>query len=284
MDDLVLCNMSSGMALRSNRSRARIGQDGTDVYTLIFFEQGECRLGSSDHGTRIGDLVVLDMGQPHMFTMTGNQSLCLNIPRRLLTPLLKEADGHNMRVLPAGDALVALLHNHMRTLSGQAPAMSLAQAHATVGPTLQLAAAALNGGFTEEAASALQGVQTEQIRRFIDDHILDPAPTPESIASAFGISLRKLYYLFKSHGGVAAYTQRKRLHLVLTAITDPAQRSRSIHDIAESHGFHHRKNFNAAFRQAFDMTPREARAFALERRVSARSDNATMWDWIRDLR
>ena len=286
IDDLVLCSLAT-VAQRVNRSRARIARDGIDVYTLNFFEKGDGFSGHEACATRTGDLAVLDMSQSHTLGMTDNRSLDLIVPRRLLAPLLKSPDEQNMRAVRGNTPLVALFYNHLRTLYEQAPSMTLAQARAIIRPTVELAAAVLNGGVSEENAAAVNGALTAQIRQYINHHLLEPNLSAETIAGAFGMSVRKLYYLFEPDGGVMAYIQKKRLYLVYTAITDPAQSHRTIHDIAESHSFKHRKNFNAAFRRAFDVTPREARAFALEGRsgeTAARRNGSTMWDWIRHLR
>jgi AraC-like DNA-binding protein len=210
-------------------------------------------------------------------------SVGLSVPRHVLAPLLKTPDEHNMRILSGRNPLVALLHSHLKALFEQMPAMSLAQARAVVAPTVQLLAAAMNGTVTEEAADSIRQEQTEQIRRYIDTHLLNPGLTVESISAAFGMSVRKLHRLFEPYGGVIAYAQRQRLYRIHAAITDPARKGRSIQDIAEDHGFRHRKNFVTAFRQAFDMTPREARAHAQQERqaASVRPRFVHRWEWYR---
>lgn len=273
------------------RSRARIGRDGIDSYTLHFFTRGHWGLygGGSDQHVQPGDLLAVDQSEPYAAFMSApaTRYVALFVPRRLLAPLLKTPDDHNVRVIRSAAPLVSLLRHHLLTLYDELPNMSLAEARAVLRPTLELAAATLNGSVGEENARAVNGALAERIRRYIDDRILEPALSVEIIAAAFGISTRTLYHHFEPHGGVVAYMQRKRLRLAQTAITDPANRHRNIQDIAEEFGFLHRKNFISAFRREFGVTPREARAFASEGRPNGFAEpgtGRTVWDWIRDLR
>ncbi|MDW6020391.1 helix-turn-helix domain-containing protein [Mesorhizobium sp. BAC0120] len=272
-----------------HRSRARIARDGIDHYSLHVFEKGSWILAGQGNYKRAEapDVVLQDHSQPHTGTIGDACEYDLIIPRRLLAPLLKTPDEHSMNVLPGSAPLVVLLRNHIQTLYHQASVMTRAEAKAIVQPTLQLIASAINGSVMAEQAIGVREVLADQIRHFIDQRILDDGLSAASIAADFGISVRKLYALFEPSGGVLTYIQAKRLRLAHAAITDPARMNENIHAIAEAHGFIHRKNFITAFRAAYGMTPREARAFALEgksHRVPAGQDTRNMWDWIRDLR
>lgn len=273
------------------RSRSRIGRDGIDSYTLQFFSQGHWGIygGGSDQQAGPGDLLSVDQSEPYAAFMSdpAPHFLALFVPRRLLAPLLKSPDAHNARIVRSSAPLVSLLRHHLQTLYAELPGMTLTEARAVLGPTLQLAAATLNGAVGEENVQAVQGALAERIRRYTDERVMDPHLSAETIAAAFGISIRKLYQCFEHHGGVIAYIQRKRLRLAQTAITDPTQRHRNIQDIAEEFGFLHRKNFISAFRREFGITPREARAFVSEVRrngLPVAGKDLAMWNWIRDLR
>ncbi|MFX6119302.1 hypothetical protein ABTE85_23825, partial [Acinetobacter baumannii] len=72
-------------------------------------------------------------------------------------PLLKSPDAHNARIVRSSAPLVSLLRHHLQTLYAELPGMTLTEARAVLGPTLQLAAATLNGAVGEENVQAVQG-------------------------------------------------------------------------------------------------------------------------------
>jgi len=271
-----------------DRSRARIGRDGLDHITLQICLQGSHgrRDGGSDDAAGSGDLIVADLAQPQSTGTSDFDSLNLTMPRRLLAPLLKAPDEQNMRVISGKTPLVALLRNHLQGLYDGAPAMSRQDAEAVVGPTLELAAAAMNAAVTEENAASIRLALTGEIRRHVDAHIVDRGLTAETVAGSFGISTRKLYYLFEPYGGFSSYIQEERLRRCRAELVDPDRRQESIADIAERYGFSHRKSFIRAFRRSFDVTPREMRALAAEGRSlpAGYGEEQTMWHWIRKLR
>lgn len=271
-----------------DRSRARIGRDGLDHITLQVCTRGSHgrRDGGSADQARPGDLLVADLAQPQATAASDFDSLNLTIPRRLLAPLLKAPDEQNLRLISGSAPLAALLRNHLQGLYLGAARMSCDEAVAIVHPTVELAAAALNAAVSEESVASVRLALTRQIGRYIDEQIASPGLTIEAIAAAFGISTRKLHYLFEPHGGVSSYVTRARLHRARALLADPAQQGRSIAEIAESCGFAYRTNFVRAFRKRFGVTPREVRAHAAEgRRMHGRpSGETTMWHWIRQLR
>lgn len=271
-----------------DRSRARIGRDGLDHITLQFCLQGRHgrRDGGSGDAAGPGDLIVADLAQPQATGTTDFDSLNFTVPRRLLAPLLKAPDEQNMRVISGKAPLAALLRNHLQGLYQGVPAMSRQDAEAVVGPTLELAAAALNAAATEENAASVRLALTGEVRRYVDNHIVDRGLSAETVAGSFGISTRKLYYLFEPYGGFSSYVQEERLRRCRAELVDPEHRHESIAEIAERYGFSHRKSFIRAFRRTFDVTPREMRALAAEGRSLrvGHSEDRTMWHWIRELR
>ena len=271
-----------------DRSPARIGRDGLDHVTLQLMLGGRHgrRDAASNEYAEAGDVIVADLAQAQATAAFDLDTFNLTFPRRMLGPLLKAPDEHNMRVVPGSAPLTALLRGHLETLHRQAPRMRHDEVEAIIRPTLELAAAALNMSVTEENAASVRLALTGQIRRHIDENIADPALSIDTIAAAFGISMRKLYYLFEPYGGVAAYVTAGRLRRARAMLVDPHSASMSIADIAENCGFAYRTNFVRAFRRLFGVTPREARVHAMEGRKVAGHyvDERNMWHWIRQLR
>jgi len=276
------------VAQNFDRSRARIGRDGLDQITVQLCLRGSHgrRDGGPDEKACPGDLIVSDLAQAQSTGTSGIDSLNLTMPRRLLAPLLKAPDEHNLRVIPGNAPLTALLRGHLLSLYQAAPAMSGRDAEAVTRPTLELAAAAINSTVAEENAISVQLALSGEIRRHIDRHISGRDLAAEMIAALFGISTRKLYYMFEPHGGLSRYIQEERLRRCRAELVDPGRRHEAIGEIAGRYGFAHRKSFVRAFRRSFDMTPREMRALAAEGRGLARGHgaNRSLWHWIRELR
>lgn len=203
--DIVLTSYRC-VAQSFDRSRARIGRDGLDHLTLQICLQGNHgrRDGASDERAGPGDLLVADLAQAQATGTSDFDSLNLTIPRRLIAPLLKAPDEQNLRVISGKAPLTALLRNHLQSLYEAAPLIGDGHAEAVVRPTLELAAAAINAAVAEENAAAVRLALTDDMRHYVDDHIVDQDLTADTVAAHFGISTRKLYYLFEPHGGFSS--------------------------------------------------------------------------------
>ncbi|WP_423605340.1 helix-turn-helix domain-containing protein [Sphingomonas sp. MS122] len=276
------------LAQTFDRSRARIGRDGIDHYTLQFCLSGRhgSRDGAGGAEAGPGDLLIADLAQPHATGTSDFDSLNLTVPRRLLAPLLRAPDEQNLRLVSGSAPLVALFRNHLIGLFAAAPVMSVNEAESLVAPTLAMAAAVLNTDAPDRNFHVIDPLLTAQIHRLISDRAVDPGISAEDIAGRLGISRRKLYYLMEPHGGFTACVRERRLHLAHALLRDPTQHRRSVADIAQSCGFSWRTNFARTFRSRFGLTPREARALAGQYAPSPTEDlmKQHMWEWIQQLR
>ncbi len=108
------------------------------------------------------------------------------------------------------------------------------------------------------AADAHSGVFMA-LHQFVDAHLTDPDLGPTKLCQHFRLSRATLFRLFKEHGGVQAYIQRRRLIACFKALSTPQQMDRLIYDIALDYGFSSPSHFSTLFRQHFEMTPSEVR-------------------------
>ena len=271
-----------------DRSARRISRDGLDHLLLQFYTEGSCgrRDGGAGERTRPGDLWISDLAQPQAAAATDFRNLNLVVPRRLLTPLLATADNHNMRVVSGSDPLVRLLHGHLEALFQSAPQLQPQDAEALVAPTLQLAAAAINGSVREEGRQGVVSSLLGANSRHIELHLGAPGLSADSVAAMFGISRRKLYYMFEPVDGFASYVLQQRLQACRNALADPAQRHRNVAQIAEAYGFTNSKSFSRAFRRHIGMTAREVRSLAAhgEGHPAPHARAVDWWSWIQRLR
>jgi AraC family transcriptional regulator, positive regulator of tynA and feaB len=275
--DLLLTHCAS-VSQKLSRSSYRIGADGYDHFEIQFFLAGRWsrKDGRGEAQAGQGDLVIHDTAQPHAGSATDFTNITLFVPRSALAPLLSRPDEQNMRVLQADIPMVRLLHDHVDSLWRTLPLLNEQQAAALSRPTVELIAAVLNGLPREDTVQGVVDAQLAEIRRYIKDHILDRDLSPLRIASAFGISPRKLAYLFSGDAGVASHIQRLRLELARQALRDRTQAHKTIADIGLEHGFVYAHNFTRAFQRLHGLSPREVRAIA-QRSWTASASEAQNW-------
>lgn len=245
-----------------SRSRNKIARDGMDGFLLQFYTTGESQDRFGNYTAKRGDLYVLDMAQPMSTLTSPHAHVDIAVPRRLLAPLLTDPDNCHQRVLDAKLPLVTLLRgatlNYVRNLSR----FSAPDAQAALGPLLGLAAAAINGSVAERDVTPVKIAVLTNIKRYIEDRLLDPSLTLEAVLGEFSLTRRSLYRLFEPMGGFQAYIRKRRLECARQALKEPDMRSCSVSDIAMRHGFPSAEHFSRSFRREFGFTPREARFYS----------------------
>lgn len=277
IDDVGIGHVT-GSPQQFSRSRHKIARDGMDGYVLQFYSRGES-IGRDDTSVaRPADLYLIDMAQPLATTTTEHAQLSIAVPRRLLSPLLKNPDDCHELVLPAHLPLVSLLRDTCVSFTHNLKNMSTATARLALPSVLQLAAAAVNAEVDEEKDAAVRMALGDAVRRHIELHLLEPDLSAETVIRAFGMSRRTLYRLFEAAGGFKAYLQRQRLRRAWDALRSPELRHLSIAAIAQLHGFANPESFSRGFRTLFDLTPREAR-YLPEREVLRQRRAKSPTDW-----
>lgn len=274
-----------GSAQQFSRSRHKIARDGMDGYVLQFYSRGESMSRDDYSVARPADLYLIDMAQPLATVTTEHAQLSIAVPRRLLSPLLKNPDDCHELVLPARLPLVCLLRDTCASLAQNLGNMSTGTARLALPSILQLAAAVVNAEVDEEKEVAVRTALADAVRRHIETHLLEPHLSAETVMRAFGMSRRTLYRLFEAAGGFKAYLQRQRLRRAWDALRAAGLRHLSIAEIAELHGFANPESFTRSFRSLFDLTPREARHLP-EREIlrHRRAKSATDWpQWLRQI-
>lgn len=102
----------------------------------------------------------------------------------------------------------------------------------------------------------------DEIIRFIERNLEDPALNAESVAEAFFLSTRTVHRLFARHGStVAAVIREMRLDACRQMMLSPACRSRSISFIASQFGFSSLQVFSRAFAAHYGHAPKVYRSF-----------------------
>jgi AraC-like DNA-binding protein len=126
-----------------------------------------------------------------------------------------------------------------------------------------LAVAALEDSVPEAAEHDLRS----QILEYIERHLSDPDLGPQSIASAFGISLRWVHHVFNVDGASVARHIRERRLDVVAAQLQTDRRFPRIGALAERTGFASRDQLTRAFKARYGVTIAEYAALASEGRA-----------------
>lgn len=271
---------SSGQA--TERARSRIASDSLDYYMLQFYVRGQRSASARGHEVLAqgGDLLVVDMTQQLQTRSTEYQSFDLVLPRRLFDPLLGDPDAFGGALFASQQPLVALLRSHLLALYQAGPDMTQDQAIAMQGPTLALAAAALNGAVSEGKSQQVRTAAWLAVRRYLEDHLPDLELSVERVARHFGFSRATLYRIMEPVHGFSAYVRLRRLYRSREELADHAQRHRSIADIAARWGFHNAAAFSAFFSRTFGLSPRDYRQMAFGRELGP-THAASELDWSR---
>lgn len=269
-------------AQKTQRNAALIAADGLDYFLMQFYVDGQrvARTGRSEQILSNGDMLMVDMSQPIETDSTAYKSVDLVLPRRVIEPLLIDSEAHAGQRLMARDPLTALFRQHLMALYAAAPHMTEAQAFSVQGATLALAAAALNGSISPEHASSVRAAAWIPVRRYIEQNLADLTLTADKAAAAFGISRATLYRMMETRGGFVSYVRLRRLHRCRDDLVNPANIHRSIADIAALWGFGNPSSFSVAFKDQFDMSPRDFRHLA-KGRVRRSSGSGSESDWSR---
>jgi AraC-like DNA-binding protein len=281
--------VGTGPGFSYHRAPRAIARDGRDLFMLQIYQAGQCRIvdGAPELVTEPGDLLVTDAASPIRTEETTFRNINLMVPRAMLAARLREPDAQGGRVLHRDLPLVALLRAHLSEIVRHAPSLPPAQAPDVLSATVQLVAAAINGGPDVGTTSGVQQVLVCQLRRYIAQHLHDRDLGPESLAARFGLSRATLYRLFEADGGVRRYVQRRRLDRARLDLADPAQHHRSIAEVGRTAGYCHAQDFTRAYRKEFAINPGaqrdHARAEARTRLGRAASERPIWVEWVRGL-
>lgn len=264
----LLCH-SRADAARYIRSAQRSRLDDLDHYLIHLplqqaggFASG---FGGGDAMRRLRpmDMGIVDLALPSGYIAGAGETISLIVPRAGLSLLLRDPDRQHGRILRRDQPMAAMLAQHLIALHGIAPRFGLHEATALAGTVLALVAVCL--GFDMPAAArappplAAKESLARRIRAYIERNLHREALTPELIVRELAISRSQLYRQFEAFGGVRHYVRRRRLRQSLLAICNPLQSGQRIADIAYEKGFSDEAHFSRLFREAFGLSPREAR-------------------------
>ena len=119
-----------------------------------------------------------------------------------------------------------------------------------------------------DTTAGVQGIERKsmlvEICYYINDHLGDPALSPETIAAAHFVSTRHLHNIFQSAGvTVAQWIKQRRLQECRRDLSDPLMAAIPVATIATKWGLDDPGYFSRIFRESFGASPRQWRQDAL---------------------
>ena len=213
---------------------------------------------------RPGDLTLVDLSRPAVWTMQPSTMVALVFPRSLLPLRPAEVAGLTAVKLSGDRGVGGLVSALVRQLPDQLGVDRESDGVRLGTAVLDLVSVALASRLQRAAAvpsDVRQRVLLRRIHSYIDEHLGDPALSPAGIAAAHHISLRYLYKLFECESDtVAGWIRRRRLERTRHDLLDPALHFRTVGAIGARWGFANPAHFNRAFRDAYGLPPGEYRA------------------------
>lgn len=289
----IVLGTGDSTAQRYERNSRTIARSGIDPFLIQLYTRGgfEGAAGGKEMTVRAGDVCVFDMARELTTFSPRSANITLVVPPALLAPFVKDADSLHGTVLSGRSPLGGVLADHMRALHERIERLSLAEAVSLADGTVSLIAACVgpHADRPDSVGTALDSALLFQIRRYIESDIRSAKLTADALCGRFALSRAALYRLFEPFGGVAKYIRKRRLYHSLLEITSAANAHRLISEIAFDLGFTNESDFSRAFRAAYGVTPREARATPVSAWGNAggngiaNPDGSMLSQWIREI-
>jgi AraC-like DNA-binding protein len=223
-------------------------QDGASA-VLVAVLDGVLRYWSNGRITdgRAGSLHVLSTTDPIRIALPEPARLLrVIVPAAFLPQRLRAATSSTVGEVPATRVTAGLLSLVEEVLDPAAGGSASPAARAV----RAVAVAALEDSVPEGLDRDLRARILEHIERHLDD----PDLSPQTIAAAFGISLRWVHAVFNVDGAsVARHIRERRLELVAARL-QREQRFPRISTLAEQSGFGARDQLARAFKARYGMT------------------------------
>ncbi len=235
---------------------------GDDCVQFLWSSAGHFEFGQEGRSCLVhpGRMMVCDPARPHWLRLSGpGRTGVLLMPRSTWSSWQGVRTPGVATVLADGAATRAALAV-LTTLIAFA-SQDAAETALIFVVVERMLAAALHRSSELDDVDCFRDTRMHMARRYIIEHIANPALDAESVAAALHMSRRSLYALFKENGVTPnRMIQELRLDQVQLAITDPRQRRRKLTDMAFDFGYTDYATFSRLFKQRFGRPPSSARS------------------------
>jgi len=272
MYDQLVVGSTASTAAHYTRSTSKLNCDGLDMIMIQLFLEGGMQFGVGRNVATVekGDMVVFDLGQKATNFDTDNRLLAVIFPREVISEYVPGVDRWHGKTLPRNHPMTHLLRNHLISLFSYGQDVTVDFGASIQRSTLELTASAFRA--SEEnlirSSDIVAATVLQEIKAHIISQLSQPTLSPESIAVAFGLSRAQLYRVVESLGGIMNYVRQLRLRRCMKELQNATLSHSSISEIGFKWGFNDIRTFNRNFKQAFGITPKDARESGIQLRLS----------------
>ena len=238
----------------------------TDDFELVWSRvpsRGLIRHVGSECDRLGGDAVLASACDDYESRMDSDFApVILRIERRLLLPLLPQAEDNLMRPISANAAPFVLLRSYIEALrsileGGLSGLDGTIARH--IADLVSLTAGATGEGAIEADKRGGRAARLTAVKSLISQECIQPEISIGVVASTMGVSVRYVQALFEDEGTTfSLYVLGQRLEFAAHILTSPHANQR-VTDIAYDSGFSDLSYFNRAFRARFGCTPSDMR-------------------------
>lgn len=213
-----------------------------------------------------GDFCLIDLSRPFRLQLGNATVQTLYLPLTALREVMPRLDQLSAIGLHGHLSAVGYLRVLFQELFTHTSELTEAVADRVADAIPHMLAAAFESmSFVEASPSQLRQQYKQQVRRFVRDHLADPALCVEMIGAGVGLSPSYIFELFSDETlTLMRWVRAERLARCRRELADPALRHRSIAQVAQAWGFGDMTNFSRSFREIFGVSPRGYRQASLE--------------------
>jgi AraC-like DNA-binding protein len=251
------------------RSVARVSTDSRRDYAFQLFVEGEIGHVTGMRKKRsapvsVQGIVALDLNQPFRAERPECRLLSLFIPSAIVDEELRDGAAIHGRIVQQGSPLTGLVLDHLAAVAREIPTLDPAAAAEALhaGAQLMVAAFRKEARLTGASRAAVQAAVMGQVRRYVEANLHEGDLTPTRVVQALQLKRATIYRWFEHEGGLGAYIRNRRLREAADELVRFPHFQ--VTEIAYGLGFQSASDFTRAFRRAFDMSPQDMRARALD--------------------
>lgn len=264
---LVMTRTSQGAMRNETRASIVDGGDSEDPIHAFLLLTGKGTISQNDRSTvqRAGDLVMIDHRPAVWTTGPTNQLFSVQVPRARLESVLGSPRLYTALTIGADLASTVLTASFFKDLVRVSGRMTPDAADRMAAIGIDLIVASIAERLARELPRPLHGtVVVQRAKAHIEANLSDQTLDPPQLATAMGVSLRRLQELFHERGRhISDYIWHRRLEAAAKRLADPACAHLPIGLVAYGCGFTSQAHFARRFKERHGLTPREFRQAAL---------------------
>lgn len=241
----------------------------TSIWLAVLLEgAAEFMDGKQLHKVAVGDIVYGPSGGPATLTFkTESRQLFIKLPDLALSQWMISPLALDVGYLSGQSGIAHVLSGMLRNLAAGMDDISAGELRPIEVALTEFLITCLahenqlpGGETVGNDAAAVQAGHLHRICQTIETRLGDPKLNPSSIADEHGVSLRYMQKLFSlSRHTFSGYVRRRRLERCRSDLASPIYAHLSITEICYRWGFNASAHFSRAFREQFDVSPREYR-------------------------